>query len=288
MITIKKLQKGFTQISNNLINDRNLSMQAIGLFCYIWSKPDDWEYHKNEIMKRFNCGKNALTTAIDSLQENNYLFIATTRGEDGKFTKSIWYLSDEGKPKEQVDNVFAKKPNTEKPHTEKPQAENQPLLIYNNTNTNISNKENNIYGDDFQEFYNNYPLQGTKVKGNKASSEKKYNLLRKNGVSKEDLNNALANYKEEIKANSWQQTKRVEFWLTKWETYQLTDSKQELKQIENKLKEIEPLADIKIKDKNIIIILPTFDSLRLNKEIINKELMPLCNNIGYTTQLTNN
>jgi uncharacterized protein YdaU (DUF1376 family) len=157
---------------------------------------------------------------------------------------------------------------------------NQIKLNENNLNNNIS--------IDFQEFYNNYPLQGTKVKGNRASSEKKYNLLRKNGVSKEELNNALANYKEEIKANSWQQTKRVEFWLTKWETYQLTDSKQELKQIENKLKEIEPLADIKIKDKNIIIILPTFDSLRLNKEIINKELTPLCNNIGYTTQLTNN
>jgi len=161
---------------------------------------------------------------------------------------------------------------------------NQIKLNENNLN---NNKEDNI-SIDFQEFYNNYPLQGTKVKGNRASSEKKYNLLRKNGVSKEELNNALANYKQEIKANSWQQTKRVEFWLTKWETYQLTDSKQELKQIENKLKEIEPLADIKIKDKNIIIILPTFESFRLHKEIINKELTPLCNNIGYTTQLTNN
>ena len=49
-----------------------------------------------------------------------------------------------------------------------------------------------------------------------------------------------------------------------------------------------PFANIQIKEKNIIIILPTFDSLRLNKEIINKELTPLCNNIGYTTQLTNN
>ena len=60
------------------------------------------------------------------------------------------------------------------------------------------------------------------------------------------------------------------------------------KEYQSKLKEIEPLANIQIKEKNIIIILPTFDSLRLNKEIINKELTPLCNNIGYTTQLTNN
>ena len=292
MITIKKLQKGFTQISNNLINDSNLSMQAIGLFCYIWSKPDDWEYHKNEIMKRFNCGKNALTTAIDSLQKNNYLFIATTRGEDGKFTKSIWYLSDEGKAKEQVDNVFTKKPNTEKPqaenpHTEKPQAENQPLLIYNNTNTNISNKENNIYGDDFQEFWKNYTVNKA-IKGHKAKSESRYIALRKNGVSKEELSNALANYTQHIKQNPWQLTKRVEFWLNDYKCYIPEDYTNELKDIENKLKEIEPLADIKIKDKNIIIILPTFESFRLHKEIINKELTPLCNNIGYTTQLTNN
>jgi DNA-binding MarR family transcriptional regulator len=139
MITIKKFQKSFTQIDNTIVNDDKLSMQAIGLFCYIWSKPDDWQYYKNEIMKRFNCGKDALTTAINSLQENNYLFITQVRADDGKFTKSTWYLSDEGKAREQ-----AVKPQAEKPHAEKSEAENQPLLILNKTNTEYNNIDNNI------------------------------------------------------------------------------------------------------------------------------------------------
>ena len=150
-------------------------------------------------------------------------------------------------------------------------------LINHNQNINI----------DFQEFWGNYPLQKTKVKGSKATSEKKYNLLREKGISKEELSNALANYQEEIKTNSWQQTKRVEFWLTKWEAYRQEDYSKELKFIESEVKKIEPLASIQVKDKNIIIKLPTFDSFRLNKEIINKNLGMLCENIGYKMQLIN-
>ena len=149
------------------------------------------------------------------------------------------------------------------------------------------NRLNNIYGDDFQEFWKNYTVNKA-IKGHKAKSESRYIALRKNGVSKEELSNALANYTQHIKQNPWQLTKRVEFWLNDYKCYIPEDYTNELKDIENKLKEIEPLADIKIKDKNIIIILPTFESFRLHKEIINKELTPLCNNIGYTTQLTNN
>jgi hypothetical protein len=150
-------------------------------------------------------------------------------------------------------------------------------LINHNQNINV----------DFQEFWKNYPLQKTEVKGSKAISEKKYNLLRKKGISKEELSNALAKYQEEIKTNSWQQTKRAEFWLTKWEAYRQEDYSKELKFIESGVKKIEPLASIQVKDKNIIIKLPTFDSFRLNKEIINKNLGMLCENIGYKMQLIN-
>jgi hypothetical protein len=81
---------------------------------------------------------------------------------------------------------------------------------------------------------------------------------------------------------------KIENYLAKTPENKKNNIEGELKQIESKLKQIDPLADIKIKDKNIIIILSTFESLMLNKGIINKELTPLCNNIGYTTQLTNN
>lgn len=156
-----------------------------------------------------------------------------------------------------------------------------------NENNNKINSELINHNLDFQEFWGNYPLQKTKVKGSKATSEKKYNLLREKGISKEELSNALANYQEEIKTNSWQQTKRVEFWLTKWEAYRQEDYSKELKFIESEVKKIEPLASIQVKEKNIIIKLPTFDSFRLNKEIINKNLGMLCENIGYKMQLIN-
>ncbi len=147
---------------------------------------------------------------------------------------------------------------------------------------------NNIYGDDFKEFYNNYPVQKTKVKGDEASSEKKYNSLRKNGVSKEELSNALANYKEEIKAKSWQQTKRVEGWLEEWETYKQEDYSKEIKEIKAKIIEIEPEATITADNKRINIVLPTFDKLLDCKTSIKNVIKPLCDNIGYQYYLQSN
>jgi len=147
---------------------------------------------------------------------------------------------------------------------------------------------NNIYGDDFKEFYNNYPVQKTKVKGDEASSEKKYNSLRKNGVSKEELSNALANYKEEIKAKSWQQTKRVEGWLEKWENYKQEDYSKEIKEIKAKIIEIEPEATITADNKRINIVLPTFDKLLDCKTSIKNVIKPLCDNIGYQYYLQSN
>jgi hypothetical protein len=211
MITIKKLQKSFTQISNIIVNDNKMSMQAIGLFCYIWSKPDDWQYYKSEMMKRFNCGKDALATAINSLQDNNYLFIQTSRGEDGKFTKSIWYLSDEGKAREQVENVFAEQPNTAKPeagnpHAENPQAENPHLLILNNSKTNINNKYNSF----FETFWQKYePIHTSK--GSKKDAEKKFSKIIKK-ESFDDIMAGLEKYMAHCKTkNSY--TKAVSTWL---------------------------------------------------------------------------
>ncbi|WP_267865540.1 hypothetical protein [Limosilactobacillus reuteri] len=43
MARVKKIKiKGFTIIDNDIINDPRMHLKALGLFAYMWSKPDDW------------------------------------------------------------------------------------------------------------------------------------------------------------------------------------------------------------------------------------------------------
>jgi len=138
-----------------------------------------------------------------------------------------------------------------------------------------------ISENDFQEWWKNYPVQNTKVKGDKEATKKEYNSLRKKGITKEEVNMALEFYKEELKINSWQQSKRAEGWLKKWETYKQEDYSKEIKEIKAKIIEIEPEATITVENKRIIIVLPTFDKLRACKTKINNDINPLCEEIGY-------
>ena len=163
-----------------------------------------------------------------------------------------------------------------------------------NVNENVNEEcksesinHNQNINDDFKEFWENYPLQKAKVKGSKRNSLKEYESQRKKGITKEELNNALTNYKEEIKANPWQQSRKVDGWLKDWETYKQEDYSKQIEAISQRLKAIEPLASIQEKDKKIIINIPTFISYQANKNSIENDIKQLCKDIGFQYSFTN-
>ena len=145
---------------------------------------------------------------------------------------------------------------------------------------------NNILVD-FEELWKNYPIQMTTVKGNKEDSKKKYNSLRKNGTTKEELSKALECYKKVIKTKTWQQTRRVEGWLKDWETYKQEDYSKQIEVISQRVKAIEPLASIQVKDKEIIINILCFNSLRANKDNIENDIKQHCKDIDFQYFFTN-
>lgn len=49
-----KFANKFTQISNAVLNDKELSLEEKGLFCYLFSKPDCWEFHYNVMRKELS------------------------------------------------------------------------------------------------------------------------------------------------------------------------------------------------------------------------------------------
>ncbi len=130
MARVKKIKiKGFTIIDNDIINDPRMHLKALGLFAYMWSKPDDWQFYISEIATHFKDGESAVSSAMKELMELGYLKRTQNR-KDGKFSTYDYVLQEIPKP--------------EKPKSEKPIPENQGLLITDNTNTDLNNTNKSL------------------------------------------------------------------------------------------------------------------------------------------------
>ena len=150
--------KSYMVISNHIFEDPNLTLKAKGLFGYLWSRPDDWNFFITELVRHFKGGRDQAMSALDELEKAGYLLRSRVRNELGQLTnKSTWLLSDTPKktwieqkkkssakkkkvvkkqvqrstPNKSVDK--STKPKSENPTLEKPMLENPTLLNTNQT-----------------------------------------------------------------------------------------------------------------------------------------------------------
>ncbi|MBJ6239748.1 nuclease [Staphylococcus aureus] len=63
----------FTQISNDLLNDKTLSLEAKGLLSIFLSNTEEWDLHMSEIIKRSKNGRDAHYTALKKLIKAGYI-----------------------------------------------------------------------------------------------------------------------------------------------------------------------------------------------------------------------
>ena len=66
-------EKAFAQISNELINNEQLSYKALGILTYILSKPDDWEVYNSDLIREGIDGKESIRTGLLELKEKKYI-----------------------------------------------------------------------------------------------------------------------------------------------------------------------------------------------------------------------
>ena len=51
---LKKENIPFTLVSNTVLLDEKLSAKAKGIYCYLYSKPDDWDFSADRIKNDFS------------------------------------------------------------------------------------------------------------------------------------------------------------------------------------------------------------------------------------------
>ena len=216
---IKKYTNKFTVINNNVIQDERLSWKARGIFAYLWSKPDDWDFYETEVAKHAPDGRNSLRTGLKELEKLGYLKRTRLR-VDGHLSGSAWLLTDN--PKLNVKNQTPMSEN----HTQGfLMSENHTYgeaTLLNNYHTKDSlnqvrtNKKANAQSADadlytsFDEIWKLYPK-----KADKKGAFKHYKAWRKESVNHTDeyLLERLSEYKKHLAANPWKSPMNGSTWF---------------------------------------------------------------------------
>jgi len=151
--TYKNVRKNrFTQVSNDMAWDKDLTLQAKGLLLIFLSNSDDWDLHMKEIIKRSKNGRDAHYKIVDELIEKGYFARIEIHNEKNQFEEMIYVFSDN---KEDVLEFSAKykdnpkavinpdKKRKVKTSTKKPVTENQETGNQDSGNQFPENQDNN-------------------------------------------------------------------------------------------------------------------------------------------------
>lgn len=191
MVKIKRQRKSnFTVIDNTVLQDTELTFKAKGLFAYLWSQSDEWNFYETEVVKHSKDGISSLRSGIHELEERGYLQRKRIRVK-GKLKDSMWILSET--------------PNLENLSLENLNLENSTLINTNSNNTNL-NKDNRSSDkssdrvsekqleEDFEKLWKLYPRKEGKKKAYEA-----YKRAIKQGVTNKEIQAGIVNYLKQIK-----------------------------------------------------------------------------------------
>mgnify|MGYP001241701618 CR=1 FL=1 len=123
---IKEYTNKFTVISNNEVQDKRLSWKARGIFSYLWSMPDNWDFYETEVAKHAPDGRDSLRSGLMELEEHGYLKRERVRNK-GQFGGTAWIITDNPTPKTENQTPMLENPTQGSPMLENPTQENPTL-----------------------------------------------------------------------------------------------------------------------------------------------------------------
>lgn len=106
----------YTQVPNKALRDERLSLKAKGIYTYLYSKPDHWQFAGDRICKETSDKRDAVYAALKELEVAGYL--QRFKKPNGR----IHYILDQEEINKQQGSIFDIKPVEENPQqaTKKP------------------------------------------------------------------------------------------------------------------------------------------------------------------------
>jgi hypothetical protein len=147
-----KILNRYATIPNQLLNDKSISLKAKGMYAFIQSKPDDWDFSAEKISNQLKEGLPTVQSALKELEQNGYLHRFRFQNDKGYWdveyelfeTCTIPNIYDNSKIYINPDkeNLTLGNPNEENPIPGKPS---------NISNKDFSKKEDNNYNNNKKE-----------------------------------------------------------------------------------------------------------------------------------------
>lgn len=122
-----KITTKFGVIPNSILNDKTLSAKAKGLWVYLQSKPNGWDFSTERIANDFSDGITSIRSGLQELEEKGFLLRKPERN-NGKYNGYTYTL---------LDIPMQEEPSSENLRMENSMMEN----LYDYSNTDYSKKE---------------------------------------------------------------------------------------------------------------------------------------------------
>ncbi|MGL5723298.1 hypothetical protein [Cetobacterium sp.] len=193
-IGLNLTRNNFTMVSNKMLTDNRISFGAKGLLALMLSRPSNWQFFKNELVKNSCDTEYALTKLLKELTVSGYLFRfkIANKGKGAGF-KWIWIFKDEKLTDEEIKKVenFYKPSKIDVSNdtvnlTTSLNNDDSCLALYTKTNllnnTNLNTNKNHehdsidIFDNLFKEFGINY------TKTNQASVKRLLKTMKEQEV----------------------------------------------------------------------------------------------------------
>ena len=129
-----KAEKGYTNVPNKFLVDKQLSLQAMGLLTKLYQLPEGWDITTASLMTQTRSGRDAIQSAMKELEKKGYVKKYQERVK-GILGRNVIELLGEDPHPPSTEKPSTEKPSTEKPSTEKPQHINTININTIDTNT---------------------------------------------------------------------------------------------------------------------------------------------------------
>lgn len=247
MSNVRRIKKrNFTATDNQLVRDNRLSWKARGIFNYLWSQSEEWNFYVEEVAKHSKDGIKALKSGLSELEKHGYLKRTMVHDESGFFKEMSWELSDIGDltvstKNGRTDNtVDAKNGRTDNGTLRKNNNKKEQYTSNNKEKKdNMSSSHSTVsHADDYKTIidYLNQKI-GTNYRSTSQKTQRLINARFNEGFSVDDFKRVI-----DIKVSQWSTDSKMSKYLrpetlfgTKFEGYLNEKPKYTKPQINNEL-----------------------------------------------------